>query len=345
MSNKELFLAFHLLKGMGYKSKRDLLVNYNYDIEKTISFLSKKEEVYLPLKSARGIIEFCNKKGIKIITIQDEFYPERLREIQDPPVCLFAKGNIEILKENYLAFVGTRRATPYGINATEKLISDLSQYKVGIVSGFANGIDSIAHKCALKFNMPTIAVLGCGVDVIYPRNNLKLYGEIIEKGCIISEFVPKTKPEPFRFPIRNRIISGISMGVVVVEAREKSGSMITLNYGLNQGREIFAVPGRIFDKASIATNTKIKNGEAKLILSGEDIVEEYSLVAISEKSDKFLKLSDDFVEKYLSDRPKSLEELMLESGMNYEQLITRLSFLEVEGKVMKNGFNQYTKRV
>ena len=345
MINEELFLAFHLLKGIGYKTKNELLSRFDYDIEKSVAYLSQSGKFHLPVNSAKKIIEFCNKKRIKIITIKDEFYPKRLREIQDPPVCLFAKGNINVLKENYLAFVGTRRATDYGINVTEKLISDLSVFKVGIVSGFANGIDTVAHKAALKYNMPTVAVLGCGVDVIYPHNNLKLYREILKKGCIISEFVPGTKPEPFRFPIRNRIISGISMGIVVVEAREKSGSMITLRYGLDQGREIFAVPGRVFDKASIATNTSIKRGEAKLVMSGEDIVEEFSFVAISEKSDKFLKLSDDFVERYLSDRPKSLEELMEESGMDYGQLLTKLSYLELEGKVFKNGFNQYVKRV
>ena len=344
MNKKELFLSFHLLKGIGYKEKNRLLMKFNYSIEEVIKFLSKNGELLLPVNSARKIIDFCDRKEIQIIAIDSEYYPKRLKEIQDPPVCLFAKGDIEVLKEDFLAFVGTRRATPYGINATEKLISDLSGFRIGIVSGFANGIDSIAHKSALKFNMPTVAVFGCGVDVVYPRNNLKLYKKIVEQGCVISEFIPGTKPKPFHFPVRNRIISGISMGIVVVEAREKSGSMITLNCGLNQGREIFAVPGRIFDKASIATNSSIKRGEAKLVLSGEDIVEEFSFVAISEKSDKFLRLSDDFVEKYLSDEPKSLEDLIEECGLDYGALITRLSYLEIEGKVIKNGYNQYVKR-
>ena len=338
----ELFLAFHLLKGMGFKSKKEVLENFNYDIKKTIDFLSKKG-ADIPTKKANSLIDFCGKKGIKVLHINNEFYPKRLKEIQDPPVCLFVKGNVEILKENFLAFVGTRRATSYGIRATESLISDLSIYKVGIASGFANGIDTASHKSALKYGLPTVAVFGCGVDVVYPRNNFKLYGEIVEKGCVVSEFPPDTKPEPFRFPVRNRIISGMSMGIVVVEAREKSGSMITLNYGLNQGREIFAVPGRIFDKASIATNTRIKNGEAKLVLSGKDITEEFSLVAISEKSDKFLKSEDDFTERYLSD-PKTVEELIEETKMDYGALITKLSMLEIEGKVIKNGLNQYVKR-
>ena len=202
MIEKELFLAFHLLKGMGFKAKKEVLLKFNYDIEKTIAFLSQKNEIHLPLDSAKKIIDLCSKKSIQIITVKDEFYPERLREIQDPPVCLFVKGNVEVLKENFLAFVGTRRATPYGINATEKLISDLSQYRVGIASGFANGIDTVAHNSALKYEMPTVAVFACGVDVIYPHNNLKLYREMLNKGCIISEFIPGTKPQPFRFPIR-----------------------------------------------------------------------------------------------------------------------------------------------
>ena len=345
MNKKELFISFHLLKGMGYKAKKEVLIRFNYDIEKAIKSISKHNDIHLPLNTAKRVIDTCNKKGISIITIVDKFYPERLKEIQDPPVCLFAKGNLEVLKEEFIAFVGTRRATPYGIRATEKLVSDLSTYRIGIVSGFANGIDTIAHRSALKYSMPTVAVFGCGVDVVYPKNNGKLYSEILEKGCVISEFVPETKPEPFRFPIRNRLISGISLGIVIVEARKKSGSIITLNYGLNQGREIFAVPGRIFDNGSTATNSSIKRGEAKLITCGEDIVEEFSFVAISEKSDKFLKLSDEFVERFLSDSPKSIEELMEASGMNYTELITKLSLLELEGKVMKNGFNQYIKRV
>ncbi len=343
MIKLELFLAFHLLKGIGDKTKNELLIKHNYDIEKTISFLAKSREIHLPLNRAKRVIDLCQKEGIKILTIVDPYYPERLKEIQDPPVCLFAKGKIEVLKENFLAFVGTRRATHYGLSVTEKLISDLSCYRVGIVSGFANGIDTQAHKSALKYGLPTVAVFGCGVDVVYPKNNVKFYHQMLEKGCIISEFAPGTKPEPFRFPVRNRIISGISMGIVVVEAREKSGSMITLNCGLNQGRDIFAVPGRIFDKASTATNNCIKRGEAKLIMSAEDIVEEFSFVAISEKSDKFLKLSDEFVEKYLAE-PKSIEDLIDESGLDYRELITKLSRLEIEGRVVKNGFNQYVKR-
>ena len=338
------FIAFHLVKGIGFKGKKELLERFNFDFKK-ITELLKANKISLPFKLADRVLEKCEKKEIEVITFKDSFYPQRLKEIQDPPVCLFVKGKKDVLKMHQIAFVGTRRASVYGIGATEKLISDLSRYCVSIASGFANGIDTAAHKSALNNKMPTVAVLGCGVDVIYPRSNEKLFYKLIEKGCVISEFPPGTKPEPFRFPVRNRIISGISLGVVVVEAREKSGSMITLQHALNQGREVFAVPGRIFDKGSISTNNRIKNGEAKLVLNGEDIAEEFSFVAISEKSDKFFELSDDFVESYLSDSPKTIEELLGETGLDYGQLITKLSLLELEGKIIKNALNQYVKRV
>lgn len=338
------FVAFHLLKGMGFKGKKELLERFNFDFRKITDILNLNK-IKLPLKLADKVLNDCENKGIEILTLKDDFYPRRLKEIQDPPSCIFVKGKKEILKMHQIAFVGTRRASVYGINATEKIIADLSRYSVSIASGFASGIDTAAHKSALKNKIPTVAVFGCGVDVIYPRSNEKLYAKIMENGCIISEFPPGTKPEPFRFPVRNRIISGISIGVVVVEAREKSGSMITLQHALNQGREVFAVPGRIFDKGSISTNNRIKNGEAKLILNGEDIAEEFSFVAISEKSDKFLKLSDDFVESHLSESPKTVEELLGETGMDYGELITKLSLLELEGKIVKNALNQYVKRV
>ncbi len=344
MNREEKYLTLHLFKGIGNKRKKELLERFNYNIDEVLLFLKKELKKVQKFNEVEKALNSCEKKRILIVSIVNSIYPKRLKEIQDCPVCLFVKGRAELLKEEYMAFVGTRRATTYGLKATEYLISGLSNYRIGIASGFANGIDTAAHTIALKSGMPTVAVFGSGVDIVYPKNNEKLYEKMIEKGCIISEFPPGTKPEPFRFPVRNRIISGISLGVVVVEAREKSGSMITVNFALNQGREVFAVPGRIFDRASISTNLKIKNGEAKLVLSAEDIIDEFSFVAIYKKSDKFIELSDAFVEKFLS-TPKSVEELINECGMGYSELITKLSMLEVEGKIVKNQYNQYMKRV
>ena len=212
---------------------------------------------------------------IKYITSQDESYPSLLREIDDYPSVLFYKGK-NILKEYMpaVAMVGTRNATPYGTYVTCKLASSFARSGVTVVSGLASGIDAHAHRSVLGENGATIAVLGCGVDVVYPYSNKELYNKIIEKGgMIISEYLPGTKPVQFNFPQRNRIISGLSMGTVVVEASKKSGSLITARMAAEQGRDVFAVPGNITQQSFVGCNQLLQDG-AKLVTNAQDVLSE-----------------------------------------------------------------------
>ncbi len=212
--------------------------------------------------------------GARLISIHDPDYPPRLREIFDPPLLLFALGRTELLASHAIAIVGTRRPTPYGIAAAERLSADLAKAGLAIISGMARGIDTAAHKAALSEEGDTVAVLGCGVDVLYPADNRKLYQDISARGLLISEFPMGAPAYPQNFPIRNRIVSGLSLGVVVVEGAQYSGSTITAKLAADQGREIFAVPGNITSKMSWAPNLLIKGGGAKLVQEWTDITNE-----------------------------------------------------------------------
>ena len=211
--------------------------------------------------------------GAQLITIHDASYPQRLREIFDPPLLLFGIGRTELLSSAAIAVVGTRRPTPYGLAATERLSADLARAGLTVISGMARGIDTAAHKAALAEEGDTVAVLGCGVDVLYPAENRKLYEEIGRRGLLISEFPLGAPAYPQNFPIRNRIVSGVSLGVVIVEGAQHSGSAITAKLAMDQGREVFAVPGNITSKMSWGPNLLIKQG-AKLVQEWTDVTNE-----------------------------------------------------------------------
>lgn len=219
-------------------------------------------------------IEYMLKNNIDIISITDKEYPGILKEIYDAPISLYIRGNKNILNQEAVAIIGCRECTNYGRNITEELAYDISKNKINIVSGLAKGIDAIAHKGAILSGGKTIAVLGNGLDIIYPNENINLAKEILKTGgAIISEYPLGEKPQKQNFPERNRIVSGMSKGVVVVEAKEKSGTLITVDFALEQGRDVFVVPGNINQENSIGTNELIKQG-AKLITSYKDVIEE-----------------------------------------------------------------------
>src|SRR4051794_23750834 len=213
--------------------------------------------------------------GVELATIGDPRYPQLLREIFDPPIVLFGRGRVELLKSLALGVVGTRRPTPYGVAVAERLSADLAHAGLTIVSGLARGIDTSAHKGALGAGGDTVAVLGCGVDIVYPSENRKLYAEISAKGLVVSEFPMGSTAFPQNFPIRNRIISGLSVGVLVVEGAQYSGSAITAKLAMDQGRDVFAVPGNITSKLSWGPNLLIKQG-AKIVQDWNDVVIELS---------------------------------------------------------------------
>lgn len=212
--------------------------------------------------------------GVTLISIHDPAYPRRLREIFDPPLVLFAIGRTELMTSYGIAIVGTRRPTPYGIAATERLSADLARAGLTVISGMARGIDTAAHRAALSEQGDTIAVLGCGIDVLYPADNRKLYQEIAERGLLISEFPMGAPAYPQNFPIRNRIVSGLALGVLVVEGAQHSGSAITAKLAMDQGREVFAIPGNVTSKMSWGPNLLIKGGMAKLVQEWTDITNE-----------------------------------------------------------------------
>jgi DNA processing protein len=208
-----------------------------------------------------------------VVTLLDDGYPPLLREIIDPPLVLHVLGNRELLATLSVAVVGSRRATPYGINAAQRLARDLGSAGLTIVSGLARGIDAAAHEAALAANVATVGVLGTGIDVVYPRSHGRLFRHVAERGAIVSELAPGTPPKKENFPMRNRIISGLTRGTVIVEATTRSGSLITARMAAEQGRDVFAVPGSIFSDKSEGTHRLIQYG-AKLVHDADDVLEE-----------------------------------------------------------------------
>lgn len=222
-------------------------------------------------EDAAGQQQKAREAGAELITLNDTRYPEALRKIFDPPPVLFARGQVDLLSSISIGVVGTRHPTPYGMAAAERLSGDLARAGMTIASGMARGIDTAAHKAALAAEGRTIAVLGCGVDIVYPSENRKLAAEIVARGLIVSEFPMASVAFPQNFPIRNRIISGLSCGILVVEGAQYSGSAITARLAMDQGREVFAVPGNITSKMSWGPNLLIKQG-AKLVQDWNDVV-------------------------------------------------------------------------
>lgn len=235
------------------------------------SLLDKK------LDGAERILETCDRQGISLLTCQDAAYPERLHQLDDHPLILYVKGTLpRVDGEVAVGMVGSRKCTPYGQTMAGRISVDLARSGAVVVSGMAEGIDAASLKGALQGGGRVISVLAGGVDVIYPACNRWLYRDIQSSGAVISENPPGTRPEGWRFPIRNRIISGLSLGVVVVEAAERSGSLITAHDALDQGRDVFAVPGPADAPMSGGTNGLISRGEAKLVRSAWDILSEYA---------------------------------------------------------------------
>ena len=268
-------------------------------------------------KAVEKELVLLKEAGGKMITLRDEDYPMRLKDIYDPPALLYVRGELRREDELAIAIVGSRKTSPYGRWITEKIGQDLARHGVTVVSGMARGIDSVAHMGALQGGGRTIAVLGCGVDVIYPSENRNLFHQIIEHGAVLSEFPMGSPPEGGHFPKRNRIISGLSIGVVIVQASAESGSLITAGYALEQGREVFAVPGNVGAEGSRGTNQLIKEG-AKLVESTEDILEE---ILPQWKREKEILPKAETPLPDLSEEEKVLYRLLGESPLHIDAII------------------------
>jgi DNA processing protein len=277
------WLALKLIPGLGTRSSGKLLDRFRSPQAIFRASRSELEAAGLSGAVAQSIASGCTfedavvqqermmEAGAVLVTLGDPRYPRPLREVFDPPMALFARGRVELLETLSLGIVGTRRPTPYGLAAAERLAADLAHAGLTVASGMARGIDTAAHKGALSVGGGTIAVLGCGVDVVYPSENRKLAADLAVKGLMVSEFPMGAVAFPQNFPIRNRIISGMSVGVLVVEGAQYSGSAITAKLALDQGREVFAVPGNITSKLSWGPNLLIKQG-ARLVQDWNDVI-------------------------------------------------------------------------
>ncbi|MCR4407549.1 MAG: DNA-processing protein DprA [Anaerolineae bacterium] len=289
-------------------------------------------------------LEKIARAGVRVLTWADADYPAPLRNIYHPPPVLYVKGELCPEDEWAVAVVGTRRATVYGKEAARVIAGDLARNGVTVVSGLARGIDAQAHKAALDAGGRTIAVLGCGVDLVYPPEHRKLAEAIVAQGALISEYALGTPPEGSNFPPRNRIISGLSLGVVIVEAGAGSGALITADYAAEQGREVFAVPGNIFNRSSEGCNALIRDG-AHPVLSVNDILEVLNLTMVSQQAEVRAVVPENETEArlltYITSEPIHVDELGRLSGLPIAQVSSTLALMELKGMVRQVGGMNY----
>jgi DNA processing protein len=282
--------------------------------------------------------------GLTFLTWEDEDYPTLLREIYAPPPVIYVRGELHPEDEWAVAVVGTRRATSYGKQVTRMLSQDLARNGVTVVSGLARGIDAQAHQAALDAGGRTIAVMACGLDRVYPPEHRNLARAIAENGALVSDYPLGTRPEARNFPPRNRIISGLSLGTVVVEAGRRSGALITVEFAIEQGREVFAVPGNIVSRSSMGCNRLIHDG-AKMVLGIEDILEELNLTMIEQHVEARAVLPTDDTEAQLldlvSDQPLHVDEICRQSQLPIQQVSSTLAMMELKGMVRQVGGMQY----
>jgi DNA processing protein len=354
---EEIFywLGLSLVPGVGAVLYKRLLERFN---DPGSVFQASREELLgvegMGQRAAEAILRGPFEKEVErelyllqkvngtLLTLHGEAYPRRLKAIYDPPPLLYVRGAVKAEDDFAIAVVGSRRTSTYGRAITEKLSQDLAAHGITIVSGMARGIDSVAHQGALGAGGRTLAVLGCGVDVIYPPENRRLCEEIIAHGAVLSEFPMGSPPEGSHFPKRNRVISGLSMGVVVVQAGQKSGSLITANCALEQGREVFAVPGNVGINGSSGTNQLIKDG-AKLVAGSADILEEVipqwkrEMEEGAREKELILPLSADEKRIYdhLGDDPLHIDPIIRESEMDPGRVLSLLLGLELKGLVLQ----------
>lgn len=351
MNNHSILIALHELEGIGWKTIRlltDAYPNLEELLDATDAELQElglhRSKAYLirsqlTEKAVMGTARKYEGSGIVPITVFDERYPDLLLQTSQPPWVLYTRGKLETLERPAIAVVGTRTPTVYGKRVAETLGRDLSESGVCVVSGLARGIDGAAHQGALLGDGSTIAVLGCGIDVIYPREHAGLYHAIADKGLIVSEYPPGTKGAPGMFPLRNRIIAGMSLGTLVVEAAQKSGSNITADMALDESRDIFAVPGPITSPKSAGAHAWIQKG-AKLVTGVGDILSEYKhLAGIRFESDHGSRKTGQLTEeelavvKLLEEGPISIDELVERSQTNFGLLHAILLSLQMKKRI------------
>jgi DNA processing protein len=292
-------------------------------------------------------LERLERHGVQAITWHDAGYPKQLLEVYDRPPVLYVRGTLTAADEWAVAVVGTRRVTVYGRQVAEEMARGLASNRVTVVSGLARGVDAIAHRTALESGGRTIGVLACGLDLVYPPEHKRLAEQMIERGAIISDYALGTQPRSEFFPRRNRILSGVSLGVLVVEGDIKSGALITARQALEQNREVFAVPGSIYSPNSRGTNKLIQDGEAKLTLDVEDILAELNLSMAAQQIEMTELVPPDETEatllRFISGQPAHIDEVRRESGLPIATVTSTLAMLELKGLVKQVGRMNYVR--
>lgn len=359
MDERVYWLAWHnILAGQAQRFWE--IINY-FESPKKAWFAAEKDFLFLRGMHRRDasklllrrqqtdlteVAAWLTDNRFSVLLFTDCQYPEQLKNIYDPPPALYVRGDAALLARVSVALVGSRKATPYGLNVAEKLARELAGAEITVISGMARGVDTAAHRGAVSLGGATIAVLGCGIDVVYPRENEKLMYSIIDSGLVISEFPPGSPPEAWHFPVRNRVISGLSKVVVVVEAAERSGALITAHVALDQGREVMAVPGNITSELSKGPNNLIKQGAAP-VTSTSDILEGLGLglifipEAVSAEKSLALSTNENKIFALIEYEPVSLEILVQKSGLPPGEVMTGLMFLEIKGCVKQKPGKLY----
>jgi DNA processing protein len=356
MSNLRYWVGFNRVRGIGPLRLRALLDSFG-SIERAWHASGEQlRNVGLDSRSARNLvrarseldldqeIERIAGVGAHILTWESPDYPRLLLQTNAPPPVLYVKGELREEDAWAVAVVGTRRASTYGREVTRRLAGALARNGITVVSGLARGIDGVAHRAALEAGGRTVAVFGCGIDRIYPAEHRKLAAQIVANGALVSDYPLGTRPEGRNFPPRNRIISGLSLGVLVTNAGKSSGALITAEFAAEQGRDVFAVPGSILTQGSIGTNRLIQDG-AKLVTGAEDILEELNLTMVAEQTRARQVLPEDATEaallNHLSAEPTHVDELQQQVELPISQVTSTLALMELKGLVRQVGGMKY----
>ena len=356
MEDLKYWLAFNRIKGIGRARFSSLETHFGSLREAWNGSRTDLKEAGLDQRSIDNIVanrphidpddemEKLAENNIRALTWHDPEYPPRLKEVHDLPPVLYIRGSLESQDEWSIAVVGTRHATAYGREMAEVLAEDLGSNRITVISGLARGIDSLAHKAALKAGGRTIAVQACGLDIVYPAEHLNLAREIIESGALVSDYPPGTRPKSDHFPRRNRIMSGMALGTLVIEAGESSGALITADLALEQNREVFAIPGSVLSAKSRGTNRLISEG-AKLVSRVEDILEELNLTMVPQQMEmkELIPVTDmeTSIIKHLSREPLHIDEVRRRAHLPIATISSALAMMELKGMVKQVGAMNY----
>ena len=356
MDPKAYWVAFNSIKGIGSVRLRKILEHFG-DLSMAWQApadalrqagLPEKVVDRILIRRSKLVLEAywdkIQKTGVKVVTWEDEDYPRRLREIHNPPPVFYVRGSFVMEDEWSVAIVGTRRVTSYGKQVTRELASYLGRNGITVISGMARGVDSVAHESALEAGGRSLAVLGCGVDCIYPAENRQLAERMMESGGLISDYALGTPPDARNFPPRNRLISGLSLATVIIEAGERSGALITASFAVEQGREVFAVPGTIYAPLSIGTNRLIRQG-AQPYTSPQELLELLNFEMIDEqRAVRQVFTVEPFEDELLTiirNEPLHVDEICIRCKEPVEKVSSALVMLELKGIVRQAGDMKY----